>query len=59
MLNLGMSELIVIFLIILVLFGAKRLPEIGAALGKAINEFKKASKDLTEDKDSKDSGKKS
>ena len=56
MLNLGMSELIVIFLIILVLFGAKRLPEIGAALGKAINEFKKASKDITEDKDS---GKKS
>ena len=52
MLNLGMSELIVIFLIILVLFGAKRLPEIGEALGKAIKEFKKASKDITDDKDS-------
>jgi len=52
MFNIGMSELIVIFLIILVLFGAKRLPEIGEALGKAIREFKKASKDITEDKDS-------
>ena len=52
MFNIGMSELIVIFLIILVLFGAKRLPEIGEALGKAIKEFKKASKDLTDDKNS-------
>ncbi len=44
--NIGMGELIVIFLIILLLFGTKRLPEIGGALGKAIKEFKKAAKDL-------------
>ncbi len=49
MFNIGMGELIVIFLIILVLFGAKRLPEIGNALGKAIKEFKKTSKDINND----------
>ncbi len=36
----GMGELIVIFLVVLLLFGAKRLPEIGASLGKGIREFK-------------------
>ena len=45
MFNIGAGELIIIFLIILVLFGAKRLPEIGSALGKAISEFKKAMRD--------------
>jgi sec-independent protein translocase protein TatA len=38
--GLGMGELIVIFLMVLLLFGAKRLPEIGSALGKGIREFK-------------------
>ncbi len=47
--NIGMGELIVIFLIILLLFGTKRLPEIGGALGKAIKEFKKAAKDIQEE----------
>ena len=50
MLNIGMGELIVIFLIILILFGAKRLPEIGSALGKALKEFKKAGKDIGDDR---------
>jgi sec-independent protein translocase protein TatA len=36
----GMGELIVIFLVALLLFGAKRLPEIGSSLGKGIREFK-------------------
>jgi len=49
MFRFGMGELIVIFLIILVLFGAARLPEIGRALGKAIKEFKKASKEISDD----------
>lgn len=40
----GWSEWIVIFLIILLLFGAKRLPEIAKSLGKGIKEFKKAIK---------------
>ena len=43
MFGLGIQELIVIFLIIMVLFGAKKLPEIGKGLGKGIREFKRAS----------------
>ena len=45
MFNIGAPELILIFLIILILFGAKRLPEIGKALGKALGEFKKGMKE--------------
>ena len=47
--RIGMSELVVIFLVVLLLFGAKRLPEIGAAIGKALKEFKKAGKDATDE----------
>ncbi len=36
----GMGEMILIFLVVLLLFGAKRLPEIGSSLGKGIREFK-------------------
>ena len=46
--RIGMTEVLFILLVIVLLFGAKRLPEIGSALGKAIREFKRASKD-TED----------
>jgi sec-independent protein translocase protein TatA len=35
-----MGELVVIFMVVLLLFGAKRLPEIGSSLGKGIREFK-------------------
>ncbi|MFC1791494.1 twin-arginine translocase TatA/TatE family subunit [Gemmatimonadota bacterium] len=38
--GLGLTEMIMIFLVVLLLFGAKRLPEIGSALGKGIREFK-------------------
>lgn len=38
----GFGELIIILLIVLVIFGAKKLPEIGGGLGKAISNFKKA-----------------
>jgi len=38
--GLGMGEIILIFMVVLLLFGAKRLPEIGSALGKGIREFK-------------------
>ena len=43
MFGFGMPELIVILVIVLVVFGAGRLPEIGSALGKSIKKFKKAS----------------
>ena len=38
--GLGMWELMLIFLVVLLLFGAKRLPEIGSSLGRGIREFK-------------------
>ncbi len=45
--NLGVQELLVIFVIALVIFGPKKLPELGKSLGKGIAEFKKASSELT------------
>ncbi len=44
MFNMGWPELMLIFLVVLLLFGAGRLPEIAKQLGKAIQEFKKALK---------------
>ncbi|WP_045216827.1 twin-arginine translocase TatA/TatE family subunit [Desulfonatronovibrio magnus] len=42
MFGIGMTELIIILVIILVIFGANKLPEIGSGMGKAIKNFKKA-----------------
>ena len=42
----GMQEMIVIFLVALVLFGPKKLPELGKTLGKAMTEFRRASSEL-------------
>ena len=47
--NIGFPELLVILLIVLLLFGAKRLPEIARGLGKSIQEFKKGVKDVERD----------
>ena len=44
--TLGMQEMIVIFVLALVLFGPKKLPELGRTIGKAITEFRRASNDL-------------
>jgi sec-independent protein translocase protein TatA len=41
------TELIVVFLIILILFGGKKIPEIAHGIGKGISEFKKAARDDT------------
>jgi sec-independent protein translocase protein TatA len=43
--GIGMPELIIILVIILIIFGAGKLPEIGAGLGKGIKNFKKATQD--------------
>lgn len=44
--SLGIPELILIFIVALIVFGPKRLPEIGRTLGKAMGEFKKATDDF-------------
>jgi sec-independent protein translocase protein TatA len=48
MFGLGMPELIVILVIVLVIFGANRLPQLGEGLGKAIKGFKKGISDSNE-----------
>ena len=46
MFNLGFPELVVIFTLALLLFGPRKLPEIGRSLGKSLNEFKRATNEL-------------
>jgi sec-independent protein translocase protein TatA len=48
MFGIGMPELIIILVIILIIFGAGKLPEIGGAIGKGIKNFKKATKEPDE-----------
>jgi len=48
--QIGPTELIIILVIIFVIFGAGKLPEIGSALGKGMKEFKAATKELDEAK---------
>ena len=50
MFGLGPTELIIIAIIVLLIFGAKRLPDIGKGLGGAIKEFKNIKQDLSSDK---------
>jgi len=45
--DLGGSEILLILIVILLLFGAKRIPELARGLGKGINEFKNAAKEVT------------
>lgn len=47
----GTGEIVVILLVLLVLFGAKKLPEMGKGLGKGIREFRDATKGLADDVD--------
>jgi sec-independent protein translocase protein TatA len=56
--SLGPTEIIILFFVILLLFGAKRLPELAKGMGRGIKEFRKGIKDVsdgintvTEDKD--------
>jgi sec-independent protein translocase protein TatA len=43
--NIGLPELLLLFLVILLLFGAKRIPELARGLGRGIREFKDATKE--------------
>ena len=49
MFGLGVGEIVLILFIVLLLFGAKKLPELAKGLGKGLNEFKKASKDVKDE----------
>jgi len=44
--SIGMPELIIIFVIALIIFGPRKLPELGRSLGRSLNEFKRASNEL-------------
>jgi sec-independent protein translocase protein TatA len=44
--SIGMPELIIIFVIALIIFGPRKLPELGRTLGKSLSEFRRASNDL-------------
>ncbi len=62
MFGLGTQELIIILIIIVVLFGATRLPQIGSGIGQAIKNFKKSVRegdeiDVTPDKEAKEKNK--
>ena len=47
--NLGATEIILIVVAILILFGAKKIPELAQGIGKGMKEFKKALRDVEED----------
>ena len=47
--NIGGSELFLILLVILIFFGAKKLPELAKGLGQGIREFRKAAKDVQDE----------
>ncbi len=46
--NLGLTEMLLIGIALLIFFGPSRLPELGKSIGKGIQEFKKASKEITD-----------
>ena len=47
--NLGAGEIILILLVVLILFGAKKIPELAKGLGKGMSEFKKGLKDVEDE----------
>ncbi len=47
--GIGTTELLIIFFVVLLLFGAKKLPELARGMGKSIKEFKKATNEIEED----------
>ena len=56
MFNIGPQEMFILFLIIILLFGAKRIPEIGRSIGKGIQEFKKGMREVEAEINAPDKG---
>lgn len=57
--GLGVTELVIVFLIIVVLFGASRLPQIGRGLGEGISNFKRSMREAKKEETSKENESKS
>jgi sec-independent protein translocase protein TatA len=57
--DLSFGKILLIVLVVVIFFGAKKIPEIAQSLGKGVKEFKKAVKDIQEDSGKKDEEKKS
>ncbi len=57
--DLSIGKILLIVLVLVIFFGAKRIPEIAQSLGKGVKEFKKSIKDIQEDPEKKDEDKKS
>lgn len=55
--GIGIPELLLLVFLAILLLGARRIPELGASLGKALREFRKAKKEVEDKKDSDDSKK--
>ncbi|WP_438314322.1 twin-arginine translocase TatA/TatE family subunit [Sporosarcina sp. FA9] len=47
----GVPGLIIILVIVLILFGPRKLPEVGSAIGKTLSEFKKSARDIIDDEE--------
>lgn len=52
----GVPGLIIILVIVLILFGPRKLPEVGSAVGKTLAEFKKSAKEVMDDEEKADNG---
>ena len=53
--TLGPTEIFIIMVLLLLLFGAKRLPDLGRSLGQGMREFRKSVREISEDADDNDS----
>lgn len=51
--SIGVPGLIIILVIVLILFGPRKLPEVGSAVGKTLAEFKKSARDIIDDEEGK------
>ena len=57
--SIGTPEILLILLIVLIFFGAKKIPELAQGLGKGVREFRKAARDIQEEIEKEDTSKKS
>ncbi len=54
MFNIGVPELIIVLVLALIIFGPGKLPDVGKAIGRSLNEFRKASREISDEVTGKD-----